>query len=94
MSVYQDLLKDITASITAVSKVKEDNRGASNFENLSAVAEGIMVLAWVTVDIMKPWKHVEESLQASQYWGNRVLKEHREKYGIFCASNNAFTDIL
>jgi len=27
----------------------------------------------------KPHKHVEESLGSAQYWGNRVLKEFREK---------------
>lgn len=80
MSVYQDLLKPINESLVAVTNIKESNRGSPVFSNLSAVAEGIMVLAWVTVDA-KPWKHVEASLGSAEFFGNRVLKEQKDKYG-------------
>jgi adenylyl cyclase-associated protein len=45
---------------------------------LSAVSAGITVLAWITIDT-RPYKHVEESLGSAQFFGNRVLKEHKEK---------------
>lgn len=64
--------------ITAVSDIRDSNRGGPLFNHLSAVSESIGVLAWVTVD-PKPHKHVEESLGSAQYWGNRVLKEYKEK---------------
>lgn len=79
MSVYQELLKPINEALMAVGSIKESNRGSPVFTQLSAVAEGIMVLAWVTVD-SKPFKHVEESLSSAQFFGNRVLSEHKEKY--------------
>lgn len=82
MSVYQDLLKPINESLMAATNIKESNRGAPVFNHLSAVSEGIMVLAWVTVD-NRPWKHVEESLGSAQFFGNRVLKEFKDKYGTF-----------
>jgi len=80
MSLYQNLLKHINEALMAVTSIKEQNRGAPAFHNLSAVAEGAMVLAWVTVD-NRPYKHVEESMGAAQFFGNRVLKEYRDKYG-------------
>ncbi|KAI1130543.1 adenylate cyclase associated N terminal-domain-containing protein [Nemania abortiva] len=78
MSVYQELLKPINEALMAVGSIKESNRGSPVFTQLSAVAEGIMVLAWVTVD-NKPFKHVEESLGSAQFFGNRVLSEYKEK---------------
>ncbi|KAI2469873.1 adenylate cyclase associated N terminal-domain-containing protein [Annulohypoxylon bovei var. microspora] len=78
MVVYQELLKPINEALMAVGNIKESNRGSPVFSQLSAVAEGIMVLAWVTVD-NRPFKHVEESLGSAQFFGNRVLKEHKDK---------------
>ncbi|KAI1336287.1 adenylate cyclase associated N terminal-domain-containing protein [Xylariaceae sp. FL0016] len=78
MPVYQELLKPINEALMAVGSIKESNRGSPVFSQLSAVAEGIMVLAWVTVD-NRPFKHVEESLGSAQFFGNRVLKEHKDK---------------
>ncbi|KAK1594470.1 adenylate cyclase associated N terminal-domain-containing protein [Colletotrichum navitas] len=78
MAVYQDLLKPINEALVAVSNIKESNRGSAVFSQLSAVAEGIMVLAWVTVD-NRPYKHVEDSLGSAQFFGNRVLKEQKDK---------------
>ncbi|RYO95507.1 hypothetical protein DL762_000069 [Monosporascus cannonballus] len=77
-AVYQELVKPINDALTAVMSIKESNRGSPVFSQLSAVAEGIMVLAWVTVD-NKPYKHVEESLASAQFFGNRVMKEHKDK---------------
>ena len=64
--------------ISAISDIREANRSSPVFNHLSAVSESIGVLAWVTVD-PKPHKHVEESLNSAQFWGNRVLKEYKEK---------------
>lgn len=79
MSVFQDLLKPISESISRVGAIKDANRQSEFYNHLSAVAEGALVLAWVTVD-NRPWKHVEESLGSAQFFGNRVLKEFKEKY--------------
>ncbi|TRX93112.1 hypothetical protein FHL15_005980 [Xylaria flabelliformis] len=79
MSVYQELLKPINEALVAVQTIKEEsNRNSPVFTQLTTVSEGIMVLAWVTVDL-KPFKHVEESLGAAQFFGNRVLSEHKDK---------------
>jgi adenylyl cyclase-associated protein len=79
MAVYQDLLKPINECLIAVNDIKDGARGSPVFHQLSAVSDGIMVLAWVTVD-NRPYKHVEESLGSVQFFGNRVLKEHKDKF--------------
>jgi adenylyl cyclase-associated protein len=76
--VFMQLLKPLQDSISAISDIRDANRGSQVFNQLSAVSESIGVLAWVTVD-SKPHKHVEESLGSAQYWGNRVLKEYKDK---------------
>ncbi|KAF7535876.1 hypothetical protein G7054_g5020 [Neopestalotiopsis clavispora] len=78
MTVYQELLKPINEALMEVASIKEANRGSPDYGQLCAVAEGIMVLAWVTVD-MRPYKHVEETLGAAQFFGNRILKEYKDK---------------
>ena len=78
MTVYQELLKPINEPLMAVSEIKDANRGSPDFNHLSTVSEGIMVLAWVTV-AARPFKQVEESLGAAQFFGNRVLKEFKDK---------------
>ncbi|KAL6791406.1 adenylate cyclase associated N terminal domain-containing protein [Trichoderma sp. SZMC 28013] len=75
--VYQNLLKPITDALMAATELKESNRPDPMYSNLSAVADGIMVLGWVTVD-HRPFNHVEESLSAAQFFGNRVLKEQKD----------------
>ncbi len=78
MAVYQNLLKPINDCLMRINTLKEANRGSAVFNNLSAVSEGSMVLAWITVD-SRPWKHVEEALGSAQFFGNRVLKENKDK---------------
>ena len=72
------LIKPLQDAISEISEVRDASRGTPAFNQLSAVSESIGVVAWVTVD-PKPHKHVEESLGSAQYWGNRVLKEYKEK---------------
>lgn len=79
MALYQDLLKPINDSLMAVTELKEANRSDPMYTQLSAVADGIMVLAWVTVG-HKPFTHVEEFLGSAQFFGNRVIKEYKDKY--------------
>lgn len=80
MALYQDILKPINDSLMAVTELKEANRSDAMYTQLSAVADGIMVLAWVTVN-HRPFTHVEEFLGSAQFFGNRVIKEFKDKYG-------------
>lgn len=76
--MFQDLLKPIKGALVAVTEIKENNRPDPFHTQLSAVADGIMVLAWVTVD-HRPHTHVDDCLGSAQFFGNRVLKEYKDK---------------
>ena len=78
-----ELLKPLQQEIRAVIDVKDANRGSAVFNHLSAVAESIGVIAWVTIDT-KPYKHVDYSLGSAQYFGNRILKEFKDKLASHC----------
>ncbi|KAK4245782.1 adenylate cyclase associated N terminal-domain-containing protein [Corynascus novoguineensis] len=78
MAVFQDLVKPIGALMTAVGNIKDLNRGHEHYNNLCTVAESIMGLAWVTIDT-KPYKHVEGSLAAAEFWGNKILTANKNK---------------
>lgn len=71
-------MKPINEALMAAIELKEANRPDPMYSHLSAVADGIMMLAWVTID-SRPYKHVEESLSSAQFFGNRVLKEQKDK---------------
>ncbi|EPQ66806.1 cyclase-associated protein [Blumeria graminis f. sp. tritici 96224] len=76
-ATFMQLLKPLQDSITAISEIRDSNRGSLAFNQLSAVSESIGVLAWITVE-PKPHKHIMEYLGSAQYWGNRVLKDYKD----------------
>ncbi|KAK4134162.1 adenylyl cyclase-associated protein [Trichocladium antarcticum] len=78
MSVFQDLLKPTSDLMTAIGKIKDSNRGSPLYNNYCTVAEGIVALAWVTLD-SKPFKQVDEGLASAQFWGNKILAANKNK---------------
>ena len=62
----------------AVNDIREANRASPLFTHLTAVSEGIAVLGWITID-PKPADYVKECLASSQFYGNRVIKEYKER---------------
>jgi adenylyl cyclase-associated protein len=78
VSALQVLMQPINDAAMAAMGIKDANRGDASSNHLSAVADGIMVLGWVAVE-NRPFKHVDESLGSAQFFGNKVLKEHKEK---------------
>ncbi|KAK3306920.1 adenylate cyclase associated N terminal-domain-containing protein [Chaetomium strumarium] len=78
VSVFQDLVKPIGNLMAAIGNIKDSNRGDSHYNNLCTVSESIMALGWVTIDT-KPFKYVEESLGAAQFWGNKILTANKNK---------------
>ncbi|OAQ86548.1 adenylyl cyclase-associated protein [Purpureocillium lilacinum] len=80
LPIFQKLLKPINDVIISVGELKDSNRPDPMYTQLSAVADGIMMLAWVTIE-NRPYKHVEECLGSAQFFGNRVLKEQKDRHG-------------
>lgn len=76
--LFMDLLSGMQVEMTKVSNIRENNRASPLFNHLSTVSEGIPGLAWVTFDT-KPAKLIDEMVQAAEFYGNRVLREYKEK---------------
>lgn len=66
-----------------INNIRESNRASPLFNHLSAVAEGIVALGWFFEP--KPADFVTEIVGGIQYYGNKVLKEYKEKYGLLRA---------
>lgn len=62
----------------AVNDIREANRASPLFTHLTTVSEGIAVLGWITID-PKPVEYVSDILGSSQFYGNRIIKEFKEK---------------
>lgn len=73
-----EILKDLQAMMTPVNDIREANRGSPLFTHLTTVSEGISILAWITTGL-KPADYVAEILSSAQFYGNRVIKEYKEK---------------
>ncbi|EPS45295.1 hypothetical protein H072_695 [Dactylellina haptotyla CBS 200.50] len=75
---YLDLIKDMQAHMTSVNEHRESKRASPLHNHLSMVSEAVPALAWVTLDT-KPAEFVAEMANAGQFYGNRVIKEYKEK---------------
>lgn len=76
--IYMEILKELQAMMGAVNDIREANRASPLFTHLTTVSEGIAVLGWITID-PKPAQYVSEVLSSSQFYGNRVIKEYKER---------------
>ncbi|KAJ6256993.1 hypothetical protein Dda_7876 [Drechslerella dactyloides] len=75
---YLNLIKDMQGHMNSVNEHREANRASPLYNALSTVSEAVPALAWVTLDT-KPAEFVAEMANAGQFYGNRVIKEHKEK---------------
>ncbi|TFK55228.1 hypothetical protein OE88DRAFT_1653977 [Heliocybe sulcata] len=76
---FGELLKPLQADIEAISRQKEANRKDRTwFNHLSTVAEGAPCVGWVTIE-PKPGPYVKEINDSTMFYGNRVIKEFKEK---------------
>ena len=73
-----EILKDLQGAMGAVSDILQANRGSPIQNQLATVSEGVSMLGWITVE-PKPASAVTDTLEATQFYGNRVLKEFRDK---------------
>ncbi len=64
---------------STVDEIREANRPSPLFTHLSAVSEGIVALGWIVEK--RPGDFVTDTLGGAQYYGNKILKEYKDKYG-------------
>ena len=72
-----DLMAELHRYMPTVDELREANRPSPLFTHLSAVQEGIVALGWIVEK--RPADFVTDTLGGAQYYGNKVLKEYKEK---------------
>ena len=84
-----ELMTDLHRHVSIVDDYRESNRASPFFTHLSAVSEGIVAIGWIVEK--RPPDFVSGVLGGAQYWGNKVLKEYKDKYGhpwrLLCATS-------
>lgn len=78
-----ELLKDLQANMEKTDEFRQSNREAALKDPLSMVADGVGSLGWVTIGVgggPKPHEYINELFGGAQMYGNKVLKEYRDKY--------------
>ncbi|KAE8148929.1 adenylate cyclase associated N terminal-domain-containing protein [Aspergillus avenaceus] len=72
-----ELMIELHNASDNINMIRESNRASPLFNHLSAVAEGIVALGWFFES--KPGDFVSEIVGGIEYYGNKVLKEYKEK---------------
>ncbi|KAI0303480.1 cyclase-associated protein [Multifurca ochricompacta] len=91
---FAELLRDLQKDIEAISTIKDSNRKERDWLNhLTFVAEGSPVVAWIAVE-NKPGPYVTDIKEATQFYGNRIIKDFKEKNKAHVEWVKAFTSIF
>lgn len=72
-----ELMTELHRWTSSVDDLRESNRASPLFTHLSAVSEGIVALGWIVEK--RPADFVNDTLGGAQYYGNKILKEYKEK---------------
>ncbi|KAF2435576.1 hypothetical protein EJ08DRAFT_580564 [Tothia fuscella] len=78
-AVYMETLQSLQERMGKVDDIRSNNRPSPQKDQLAMVADGISAMAWVTVD-SKPHEYVNELFGGAQMYGNKVLKQFKDKY--------------
>ena len=76
--MFEAVCKGCNLKVNAVISYCETRRSSKVFNNLMTVKEGIGCVGWVTV-APKPAPYLKECGDQAQFYGNRVIKEHKGK---------------
>jgi len=84
----------ISQGIAAVVDFKEKNRlNKENFNYLSVISEGVPALGWVLI-APTPVPFIEESIQAAQFYANKIIMMFKGKDQNKIDYANSFTELL
>ncbi|KOS21490.1 Adenylyl cyclase-associated protein [Escovopsis weberi] len=75
---YESLLEPMSDAVRAASELKDANRQDPQYNHLASVADGLIMFGWITIDD-RPFAYVEDALGSAQFFGNKVLKDHKNK---------------
>ncbi|KAH8117508.1 adenylate cyclase associated N terminal-domain-containing protein [Phellopilus nigrolimitatus] len=73
------LLEPLSKDVMAVLQVPEKNRKERVwFNHLQVIAEGTPSLGWIEIE-PKPGPHVAQMKESAEFYGNKVIKEFKDK---------------
>lgn len=72
-----ELMTELHNASDTIDNLREAHRDSPYFSHLSAVAEGIVALGWFFQP--KPADFVNEMISGIEYYGNKVMKEYKDK---------------
>jgi len=75
---FAQLVSSLQHELGAVNDIKDSNRSSPYKDHLAMVSEGTGALQWIVMDA-KPADYVGEVIGGVQLYGNRILKEYKEK---------------
>lgn len=75
---FQKLLAPISEIMGKIGEVESKYRGKDHINHLKTVAEGTPALGWVCVE-PTPAPYVKETIGASEFWSNKILKDFKGK---------------
>ncbi|KAI8320381.1 hypothetical protein GQ54DRAFT_220475 [Martensiomyces pterosporus] len=93
MDQLPSLLEPQQAAMVEVIGLKDSNRPSQYYNHLSTVAEGIAAFGWVAVE-PTPVPYINDMKDSAQFYGNRVLKEWKEKDEVHAKWVRAFLSAL
>lgn len=77
-SAYQKLLQRLGSEMNAVEELKDRHPGSPYKDHLNMLANSCQLFNWLTLTRgTADW--IGEQRDAAQFYGNRVMKEYREK---------------
>jgi adenylyl cyclase-associated protein len=91
--VLNDIRKPTGDAVNVVIKYRDDNRKSKFFNHLSTVSEGIGCFGWITV-APKPVPYLKESFDSSLFYGNRVIKDFKDKEPMHVEWMRAYTNSI
>ena len=74
---FGELLSSLQHALGAVNDIKDSNRGSPFKDHLAMVAEGTSAPSWLFEN--KPADYIGEVIGGVQMFGNRILKQHKER---------------
>ncbi|KAK7467074.1 suppressor of rasval19 [Stygiomarasmius scandens] len=90
---FENLLAPLNTSVEAISRAKEANRKDRDwFNHITVIGESAAFVAWVLNP--KPGPYISEVKDQMLYYGNRVIKEFKEKDARHAEWVRAFTAIF
>ncbi|KAJ1497056.1 hypothetical protein HMI56_005836 [Coelomomyces lativittatus] len=74
-----NLMMPLSKVIEEIIMFKDKNRASPLVNHLTSVADGIPAFGWVVVE-PTPAPYVSEMKDSAQFYGNRVIKQYKDKY--------------